>query len=50
MSTHAAAIEAGFRKKTVTIPVDVEVIAKKLLRTLNEDQIHHLIQLLQENH
>ena len=38
MSTHAAAIEAGFRKKTVTVAVDVEAIARKLKRLLTPEE------------
>lgn len=47
MSPNAAAIEAGFRKHTITVTVDVEAIARKLRRTLDQDQIDELIQLLQ---
>ena len=34
----------------MTITVDVEAIANKLKRTLDQDQIHLLIELLQEAH
>lgn len=48
MSPNQAAIEAGFRKKTVTITVDVEAIARKLTSSLNQEQITQLIELLQK--
>jgi hypothetical protein len=47
MSIHNAMIEAGFRKQTITVTVDVEAIARKLRRTLDQDQIQILITLLQ---
>lgn len=47
MSPNKAAIEAGFRKHTITVTVDVEAIARKLRRTLDQDQIQILITLLQ---
>lgn len=47
MSIHNAMIQAGFRKKTVTITVDVEAIATKLKRTLTRQQIDSLITILQ---
>lgn len=50
LTANAAAILAGFRKKTVTVTVDVDAIAEKLRRTLNQDQIHQLIELLQRDY
>ncbi len=40
LSPHAAAIEAGFRKKTMTITVDVGAIARKLRKSLNLQRRH----------
>lgn len=47
MAVNGAMVEAGFRKKTVSIPVDVKAIAAKLRRALSQDQIQQLIELLQ---
>jgi hypothetical protein len=46
-SLHAAMLEAGFRDKTVTLPVgDPEKIARTLRRNLTEDTLHALVALL----
>lgn len=47
LSPHAAMVEAGFRKKTVSIPVDdVRAIARALVRHLTIDQIDELTRIL----
>jgi hypothetical protein len=47
LSPHAAMKEAGFRKKTVSIPVDdVRAIARTLARHLTVDQIEELTSIL----
>ena len=46
LSPHAAMIEAGFRHKTMTIPVDVDGIARALKRRLTADEIAELLNLL----
>lgn len=47
LSPHAAMVEAGFRKKTVSIPVDdVRAIARALVRHLTVDQLEELTRIL----
>lgn len=47
LSPHAAMVEAGFRRKTVSIPVDdVRAIARALIRHLTVDQIDELTRIL----
>lgn len=47
LSPHAAMVEAGFRRKTVSIPVDdVRAIARALVRHLTVDQIEELTNIL----
>ena len=48
MSANAAMIEAGFRKKTVTIPVSIEGIVKKLKKLFDADEIARIIELLSD--
>ncbi len=43
MSANAAAIQAGFRKKTLSIPLEPRGMARTLRRHLTEDQIEDLI-------
>jgi len=50
LSPHAAMVEAGFRRKTVSIPVDdVRAIARALVRHLTVDQIEELTAILSGN-
>ncbi len=47
LSPHAAMVKAGFRRKTITIPVgDVEAIGRALVRYFTEGEIAELIELL----
>jgi|SRR5262245_7179554 len=46
LSPHAAMVEAGFRPKTITVPVDVEKAAKVLARNFKLEDIDKLIQAL----
>ena len=46
LSAHAAMIEAGFRKRTLTIPVDVRGAAAALKRHLSADELAELRELL----
>ncbi len=46
LSPHAAMVEAGFRKKTMTIPTNVDGIARALKRRLTADEIAELLDLL----
>ncbi len=43
LSANAAAIEAGFRKRTITVTLEPRSIARTLARHLSEDQINDLI-------
>ena len=47
LSAHAAMIQAGFRRKTVSVPVDTpEAVAKALRKNLNPEDIAALVKLL----
>jgi hypothetical protein len=47
LTTHAAMIKAGFRRRSMTVPVDKpENTAKALRRNLEPDQIKELVKLL----
>lgn len=46
LSPHAAMVEAGFLKRTMTIPADVDGIARALKRRLTADEIAELLDLL----
>lgn len=47
LSTHAAMVEAGFRRRSMTVPVDKpENTAKALRRNLEPEQIKELVKLL----
>ncbi|HEX5997391.1 MAG TPA: hypothetical protein VFY84_19800 [Jiangellales bacterium] len=49
LSAHAAAVQAGFRRRTVTVPVDsAESAASALRRHLAPEQLSTLARLLQE--
>ncbi len=43
LSANAAAIQAGFRKRTVSIPLEPRSIARTLRRHLTDDQLEDLI-------
>lgn len=47
ISVNAAMVEAGFRPKTLTIPVDPERAAQAIKRQFSQDQIEQLVELLQ---
>lgn len=42
LSPHAAAVEAGFRRKTITLPLDPEAAARTLLRHFTPDELEWL--------
>ena len=46
LSPHAAAIEAGFRKKTITVPLETAAAARVLKRHFTEAQIDEILTLL----
>jgi len=46
LSANAAAIEAGFRIKSITIPLDPERAARSIRQHFTEQQIRELIELL----
>lgn len=48
LSPHGAAIEAGFRKRTIQIPEDLDGAAAALRRRLNDDELRQLVALLTE--
>ncbi len=43
LSANAAAIEAGFREKTITVRLEPQAIARTLIRRLSKDQMNDLI-------
>lgn len=45
-SAHAACVEAGFRRRTITVPVDVERAAATLRRHFTSDEIARIVRLL----
>ncbi len=45
---HGAMIEAGFRPKTITVPVDVPKLARVLRERFTPDELRELITLLSE--
>jgi len=46
LSAHAAMVQAGFRKRTITVPLDPERAAATLKRHLDADQVQQLRDLL----
>lgn len=48
LSPHAAMVEAGFRKPTMTVPANVEALARVLRRRLSGDDLAELLRLLTE--
>ena len=48
LSPNAAMVEAGFRRKTITVPVDdIDALARRLRKALTEDDIAALIDALE---
>lgn len=43
ISAHAAMIQAGFRRKTITVPVEVNGAAKAISRYFNHSEIQELV-------
>jgi hypothetical protein len=48
LSPHAAMVEAGFRDRAISVPVDAEKAARAIRRHFTPDQIAELINLLSE--
>ena len=48
LSPHAAMVEAGFRDRTISIPVDAEKAARAIRRHFTPDQIAAIVDLLTE--
>jgi hypothetical protein len=48
LSPHAAMVEAGFRPRTITVPLDPEKMARAIRRRLNDDEIDTLVAALEE--
>lgn len=44
MSAHRAMVQAGFRKKTITLPVDPEAFAKSIARYFTDEQFTTLLE------
>lgn len=48
LSPHAAMVEAGFRRKTLQIPTDVDGAARALARKFTPEELQRLMELLAE--
>lgn len=48
LSAHAAMVQAGYRKRTITVPIDPQRAAATLKRHLDEHQLKELLTLLQQ--
>lgn len=48
LSAHAAMVQAGFRKRTLTVPVDPEKAAAAIKRNFTKDQLIELLEHLTE--
>lgn len=48
MSPHAAMVEAGYRRKTIQIPADVDGAVRALTRKFTIEELHRLVELLAE--
>ena len=46
LSANAAMIKAGFRTKTITIPIDPERAARSIKRHFDAQQVRELVKLL----
>lgn len=46
ISPHAAAVQAGFRPRTITVPLDPEKMARAIRRRLSDDELAVLIEAL----
>ena len=46
LSPHAAMIQAGFRRKTITVPCDPDLAVKALLRHFDRDAIDRILYLI----
>ena len=47
LSAHAAAVQAGFRPRTITVPLDPEKMARAIRRRLSEDELDVLLEALE---
>lgn len=47
LSAHAAAVQAGFRPRTITVPLDPEKMARTIRRRLSDDELDVLIAALE---
>jgi hypothetical protein len=50
MSPHAAMVEAGFRPKTITVPLDVDKAAAALMRNFSGEEVESLLRTLGRLH
>ena len=49
LSPHGAMVEAGFRRRTVTVALDVQSFARAILRHFDTAEIDELVDLLRES-
>lgn len=47
ISAHAAAVQAGFRPRTITVPLDPEKMARAIRRRLSDDELDVLLKALE---
>lgn len=47
LSAHAAAVQAGFRPRTITVPLDPEKMARAIRRRLSDDELDVLLGALE---
>jgi len=47
ISAHAAAVQAGFRPRTITVPLDPEKMARAIRRRLSDDELDVLLEALE---
>lgn len=47
LSAHAAAVQAGFRPRTITVPLDPEKMARAIRRRLSDDELDVLLEALE---
>ena len=48
LSPHAAAIQAGFRRKTITVPVEVAAAARAIAKHFTQEEIAEIVRLLEQ--
>jgi hypothetical protein len=46
VSAHAAMVDAGFRRKTITVPLDVDAVVRALVKHFDAEQLREIAQRL----